>query len=337
MRRNQLFLLFAAVIVLVTAARAATPPRNHARHRRETKASRAGARQPDCGSPFDYQVLLDRAGFSPGQIDDSIGRNTQVALRAFQQANNLEPTGQPSCDTWQALRQRDGSDTAVAYTVTPKDLAGPFIPSIPDDLVKQAQLPALAYRSPLEELGERFHVSPRLLGKQMNPGVVLQPGVTIRVPNVPQDVPTVASQDGSVTSQSFRIEVSREDSSLVLRDVEGQVVFVAPATVGSQHDPLPVGDWKVKGVAWHPVFHYNPKLFWDANPQDSKATVPAGPNNPVGAVWIAIADLPHYGIHGTPDPGLVGHSYSHGCIRLTNWDAEQVARAVRPGTPVHFK
>jgi lipoprotein-anchoring transpeptidase ErfK/SrfK len=291
--------------------------------------------QRDCGSAVDYQVLLDRLGFSPGQIDDQFGRNTELAIRAFQQENNLPPTGTPSCDTWRALRSRDQSDTLVLYTVTADDLAGPFVAAIPNDMEEQAKLPALNYRSPAEELGERFHVSPKLLLTKINPGLSLQAGVTLRVPNVPQDFPALAAA-GDVTSSSFSVEVSRDSSALVLRDAGGRLVFFAPATVGSEHDPLPIGGWKVKGVAWHPVFHYNPDLFWDADPADAKVTVPAGPNNPVGIVWIAL-DLAHYGIHGTPDPNLVGHSYSHGCIRLTNWDAATVARAVRPGTEVHFR
>ncbi len=289
----------------------------------------------NCGSPVDYQVLLDRLGFSPGEIDNRFGRNTTLAIRAFQEANNLPPAGTPSCDTWQALRSRDSSDTFVPYEVTDADLAGPFEPSIPSDPTAQAKLASLAYRSPLEELAERFHVSPELLGKSLNPGATLQPGVTIRVPNVVPDFPALTA-GAAVTSHTFVVEVTKDSSALVLRDADDQVVFFAPATVGSTHDPLPIGDWKVRGVSWYPRFHYNPKLFWDADPKDSKETIPSGPNNPVGVVWIAL-DLRHYGIHGTPDPSLVGHSYSHGCVRLTNWDGARVARAVRPGTVVHFR
>jgi lipoprotein-anchoring transpeptidase ErfK/SrfK len=114
------------------------------------------------------------------------------------------------------------------------------------------------------------------------------------------------------------------------------VVFFAPVTTGSEHDPLPPGDFKVTGVSWNPVFHYNPDLFWDAKASDTKATIKAGPNNPVGVVWIALS-LEHYGMHGTPEPANVGHTESHGCVRLTNWDAARVAALVKPGTPVHFQ
>ena len=117
---------------------------------------------------------------------------------------------------------------------------------------------------------------------------------------------------------------------------DGTVVFFAPVSSGSTHDPLPPGDWKVTGVGWHPVFHYNPDLFWDAKPKDEKATIKAGPNNPVGVVWIAL-NLEHYGLHGTPEPGNIGRTQSHGCVRMTNWDAARVAALVKPGTPVTFK
>ena len=97
-----------------------------------------------------------------------------------------------------------------------------------------------------------------------------------------------------------------------------------------------MGTWKVTGVTWYPVFHYNPDLFWDANPQDDAVTIKPGPNNPVGVVWIGL-DLEHYGLHGTPEPSKIGAAASHGCVRLTNWDAARVAALVQPGTPVVFE
>jgi hypothetical protein len=165
--------------------------------------------------------------------------------------------------------------------------------------------------------------------------VPLSAGKAIKVPAVtpfdPAAKPARDAEAGDIT-----IQVSRQESALRATRADGTLVFFAPVSSGSIHDPLPPGDWKVTGVGWHPVFHYNPDLFWDAKPKDEKATIKAGPNNPVGVVWIAL-NLEHYGLHGTPEPGNIGHTESHGCVRLTNWDAARVAALVKPGTPVTFK
>jgi lipoprotein-anchoring transpeptidase ErfK/SrfK len=136
--------------------------------------------------------------------------------------------------------------------------------------------------------------------------------------------------------QAAQLVVSRSAHTLSLIDSKGQIIAQMPASTGSEHDPLPIGDWKINGVARNPNFHYNPKLFWDASPGESKAVIPPGPNNPVGVVWIDLSKE-HYGIHGTPEPGSIGKTQSHGCIRLTNWDALLVANAVAPGFPAVLK
>ncbi len=154
------------------------------------------------------------------------------------------------------------------------------------------------------------------------------PAVTPFNPNI-KPTPDLAA--GDVT-----ILVSRDDSALRAVRANGTILFYAPVTTGSVHDPLPVGDYKVLGVRWLPAFHYNPSLFWDAKEGDEKTMIKPGPNNPVGVVWIAI-NLEHYGLHGTPEPGRIGHTESHGCVRLTNWDAARVAALVKPGTAVQFR
>jgi lipoprotein-anchoring transpeptidase ErfK/SrfK len=275
------------------------------------------------------QVMLDRVSFSPGEIDGKPGANLQRALKTFQRAEKLKPTGTADAATWQRLTARSGNQPPlIPYTITDADIAGPFTPEIPSDLVEQSKLGALGYKSPLEALGERFHANPDLL-KALNPAATFtRAGEMLTVPNVASaNVPAV----GTVT-----IVVSKATSALTLEDESGTVVFEAPVTSGSRHDPLPIGTWKVTGVQQNPSFHYNPELFWDANPTHSKATLPPGPNNPVGTVWIDISKE-HYGIHGTPSPSTIGHVESHGCVRLTNWDAQRVAALVKPGTRVIFR
>jgi lipoprotein-anchoring transpeptidase ErfK/SrfK len=183
-------------------------------------------------------------------------------------------------------------------------------------------------------IGERFHAAPALLA-QLNRGVAMTAGRSIKVPAVTPFDPN-AKPVHDPTAADVIVQVSRDESAARATRADGTLVFFAPVSSGSIHDPLPPGDWKVTGVAWHPVFHYNPRLFWDAKPKDEKQTLKAGPNNPVGVLWIAL-NLEHYGIHGTPEPGNIGHTESHGCVRLTNWDAARLAALVKPGTAVTFK
>jgi len=139
--------------------------------------------------------------------------------------------------------------------------------------------------------------------------------------------------DTTELPKAVKVIVDQSDQTLSLVDAAGKVIAQFPVTTGSRHDPLPLGAWKVKGVARNPVFHYNPKFFWDAEVGDTKARIAAGANNPVGVVWIDLSKA-HYGIHGTPEPATIGKTQSHGCIRLTNWDAMAVAQAVATGVDV---
>src|SRR5262249_44485443 len=253
---------------------------------------------------------LDRQGFSPGPIDGTPGDRLSHALAAVQTARGLPVTGRPDCGTWQALAAENADRPVMtAYTIAGDDGKGPFA-RIPRDIPRQVGLPALSYQSPIEELGERFHASPAFL-RQLNPGVALVDGRDIMVPDVTPFDPDIKPVFDPIAADAT-IVVSRSDSALRVVRRDGTVVFYAPVSTGSIHDPLPTGDYKVLGLRWRPVFHYNPSIFWDAKDGDEKAAIKPGPNNPVGVVWIAL-DLPHYGIHGTPEPEHIGRTESHGC------------------------
>ena len=300
------------------------------------------------------QVMLDRAGFSPGVLDGHYGMLMERALRAYQQAKGLPVTGKLDTATWAAL-PREPNPPLVRLAISPRDMAGPFVPSIPKDMGAQAKLPGLFYTSVEEALAEKFHTTPEFL-KQINPNADFRkPGAVILVPNVrgvarlqPGTSPqiTASAAPARLTwdvmlnqlsvppnlPKAAKVVVDKSDTSVRALDAQGRTIAFFPATIGSEHDPLPIGNWKIKGTAKLPPFHYNPDLFWDAEADDGKAVLPPGPNSPVGVVWIDLSK-PHYGIHGTPNPATISRTESHGCIRLANWDAAKLAQMVAPNTP----
>lgn len=268
------------------------------------------------------QILLDRARFSPGEIDGRVGSNQRRAVRGYQLARGLPGTGELDAETWAALNA-DAPAAVIAYTLTAEDVGQTFA-KLPKGMLEQSKLKALGFESIEEALGERFHASPALL-KQLNPNADFgKAGAQIQVPNV-ADTPALP--------KASRLVVDKSDSTLTLFDSAGKPIAQFPVSSGSERDPLPIGEWKIVATAVNPTYHYNPKLFWDADPSHTKATLAPGPNNPVGTRWIDLSK-PHYGLHGTPAPSSIGKRQSHGCVRLTNWDVELLAAAVDASVPV---
>ncbi|HJU19028.1 MAG TPA: L,D-transpeptidase family protein [Stellaceae bacterium] len=336
LRKSIAFVLFSGALAMAgpvaAAHRHAAPP--------------AGINQ----TVLQEQVLLDRAGFSPGAIDGRGGDNTDKALFAFEQINGL-PAGPPSQAVWARLLQVPGGPILARYTIQPQDVQGPFVPRIPDQYAEMARLPRLFYRTPQQELSERFHMSEQLLA-ELNPGTnFAQPGTPITVANVGGTDPEAVAQSGrhgpdagdaagrsgssGGENAAARVVVDKRHADVLVFGSGNRLLAFFPATIGSVAQPAPSGTFRVETIVRNPTYTYRPSLHFTRQNAQKPVTVPPGPNNPVGLVWIGLS-AKGYGIHGTPDPTKVGKSFSHGCIHLTNWDMLLLARMVQKGTPVDF-
>ena len=270
------------------------------------------------------QILLDRSGASPGVIDGRIGDNVNKAIGAYREltGETLRTYDKDYID--EALAET-GGDAFTTYEITDVDVAGPFVASVPDDYGEKAKLERLGFVSVSEMLAERFHMDEKYL-RALNPGLNFdRPGTIIKVANV-GDAPT---------RKVSRIIADKGSEQVMAYDENGKLVATYPATIGSQSTPSPSGTHTVERVALNPEYTYNPKINFKQGDNDKILTIPPGPNGPVGSVWIALSK-PTYGIHGTPEPSKIGKTNSNGCIRLTNWDAQELAKLVEKGVTVEF-
>ena len=294
------------------------------------------------------QVILDHLGFSPGILDGRPGMSLTAALKGFQEAKGLPITGKTDPATLGALHAYAAWRPTRQLRLTPAVLAGPYY-QIPKGEDEQAKLPALGYRSPMEKLAEMFHTTPQVLIQLNSPDTRLAPGTLVTFPNA---LPTSRDYDPKLSPewrqtlamlnvdanqpQGAKIVVKKNAGVLRVLDKDDRLIAQFQVTTGSEHDPLPLGDHKITVIDRNPKFHFNPALFWDAKPGEQKAMLPPGPNGPVGVVWMDL-NIPHYGIHGTPEPQNIGRTESHGCVRLTNWNAARVAQMIKAGVPVTFE
>ncbi|WP_422570214.1 L,D-transpeptidase family protein [Antarcticirhabdus aurantiaca] len=338
----------AAILAFATGAAPAAPPVpdllegaiNAATfadwQQRQATAEAAEPQEGDAGEPeakippdpflIRLQILLDRAHASPGVIDGREGGNTDKAVRAFEEMRDLSSDGELNEELWQAI-SADAAPVVKPYRLTKEDVEGRYVPDLPSDYGALAKFDWLGYRGPAEMLAERFHMDEDLL-RELNPGADFNAeGATI----------LVADPGPEPTAKVERIVVDKSKGELIAYGEDDRIVLVDPATIGSDDTPSPSGTMKVKGSAHEPTYEYDPEKNFRQGKNDEELTLPPGPNGPVGTVWIDLSK-PTYGIHGTPEPSQIDKTASHGCVRLTNWDAEALSRLVKPAeTVVEFK
>jgi peptidoglycan hydrolase-like protein with peptidoglycan-binding domain len=307
------------------------------------------------GELFHAQVLLDLAGFSPGVIDGRAGSSQTEAIRGFQEAYGLEVTGKLDSATKQALLRLNRPST-IMVKLTQDDVGGPFTYPLPKKPEEQAKLDFLGYRNMLEKVAERYHTTPETVVALNGPEKLIGIGQTLRLPNV---VPASRDYSGAIDKQepllaALNVEANQPQADYIVVDKSegtlkvyqgefpsgsasppGKLVAQFPVTTGSEHDPLPLGNWKVPTFSFLPPFHYQPDLFWDVSDEKEKQKLPPGPNGLVGVAWLDLSKE-HYGIHGTPEPQTISKTESHGCLRMTNWDVMRLSRMMKPGFQARF-
>jgi lipoprotein-anchoring transpeptidase ErfK/SrfK len=320
------------------------PPLGVTRAFPETYADFERTARSPADSVLYVQVLLDRSSFSPGVLDGKWGKNTRKAVYWLQRATGMDATGEVDSLTFLRLVDLAGRPNHYVRTVTltPSDVAGPFV-EIPSDVHAQAELECMCHSSALETIAERYHAAPELI-EQLNAGRALDSlaaGDSLRVPNVaagePDTTPQASdSMRSSPGGEVARIVISIDGFYLHAFDDQGRLLYHFPTTVGSRFQPSPTGDFHIASVTFDPWFHWQPMLFDEVPDTEEDERIPPGPNSPVGVVWMALSKE-NYGIHGTSEPATIGYSTSHGCVRLTNWDARFLAERVGKGVPVVFR
>jgi lipoprotein-anchoring transpeptidase ErfK/SrfK len=315
------------------------------------------------------QIFLDRANFRPGKIDGLGGEFTQKAADRYCGANGL-PVGSRLDVSSIATAYRD-------YTIAKEDLdwIGPQASEPPEQETLKAMLYADLWELVAERFHCDLDFLHELNRKA--PKNELTVGSVLRVPDVTEfEIAKVAALEkqrkeeekakkGSREQQENssqaaapspspaehgttsttpasggeapirRLELLRAERLIELYEGD-RLVACFPCTPGSREVPVPDGQWKVTKNVLMPYFRWDKSVLENGVRSDNAYNLPPGPNNPVGVVWMAI-NKPSVGMHGTPHPDQIGRNESHGCIRMSNWDALLLSELVEKGTIIDVK
>ncbi|WP_316015057.1 L,D-transpeptidase [Roseobacter sp. HKCCA0434] len=271
---------------------------------------------------FAVQVLLDRAGISPGVIDGYKGGMSETAIRAFEAREGLEVDGLMDQAVWDALGGSGADAFVTSHTITEEEAQ--TVPELPEDYAEMAELQRLGYERVSERIAEMFHMDEDAL-IALNPGASFSAGESV----------TVAQPQAALQGEVTAIRIDGASGRLEAMDGSGNVVASYPVAVGSSETPSPQGSFEVVAIATEPTYSYRPDVNFQQGDNDEALTLPPGPNGPVGLVWIDLNE-PTYGIHGTPNPARLFVEQSHGCVRMSNWDAQELAGMVSAGVSVEI-
>ncbi|WP_082617676.1 L,D-transpeptidase family protein [Bosea sp. Root670] len=272
------------------------------------------------------QTLLARQGISPGEIDGMDGENYRKAIAQYRRRENLGSGDVVDEATWRALGGDRSQDIVISYSVAKADARYVFSKRIPRDYARQARMRRLAYSSAPEMFAERFRMGKGLFR-------ALNPRADYRVAGTALQV--IAADRAAPGAEATLIKADKRTGIVAAYGSQGEMIASYPATIGSSDTPSPEGEYQVARIVRQPTYHYDPVKNFQQGRNTRRLVLPRGPNNPVGSIWIGLSK-PTFGIHGTPEPSRIGKASSHGCVRLTNWDAEDLARMVKPGTVVRF-
>lgn len=272
-----------------------------------------------------WQAALERAGYSPGLIDGVVGSKTCTALLAFQSASGLPATGKLEAGSRQKLAI-DATPATRRYVLAETDAK--LVGDCPDDWIAKSKAKWLGFKSLASVAANVGHCTEKLLAR-LNPGVDLanlKPGDEVVLPNV---IPTAPP------AQATSVEVDFGAKLVKALDQAGRIVALFPCSIAREKRDRPGGPCNVVIIRRNPEYTFKPESWPEVKGIKEQLLIPPGPRNPVGVCWIGLS-IKGYGIHGTPEPELIGKTGSHGCIRLTNWHVLRLADMLEVGAPVRF-